>query len=209
MPLLLPFGRITARGRRLVARHRSLRWMPVLAASLAVVSSVTAHHRRIDAERRAWGDTVAVWTAAGNLAPGDPLVAQRREVPVALVPDDVFAAEAIPDDQVARQHVADGTIITAVDVAAGGGPEALIPIGWRGVPIDEITISGASVGDRVDVVSDGIVVATSALVIRRDGGAMMVAVPADAAPLVALANQSGVALLRIPPGEGELRPRAG
>ena len=197
-----PLGRITTRVRRLTARHPRLRWLPVITAAIAVLLSSAAHHRRVDAERRAWGETVPVWVATSDIAPGDSITVERRQIPVALTPDDVIIAEAAPPDAVARQRLGAGRIVTGVDLAAGSGSDALIPVGWRGVPVDEVTASGAAVGDRVDVVSDGMVLAAAALVTGRDGGVVTVAVPADAAPLVALANQSGVALLRLPAGAG-------
>jgi hypothetical protein len=54
------------------------------------------------------------------------------------------------------------------------------------------------VGDRVTVVADGSVIAEAGLVVGVGEGATSIAVPAERGPLVALADESGVRLLRSP-----------
>lgn len=201
MSLLSPIRRLTTHRRRLVARHPRLRWLPVVAASLAVVASVATHQRRSVDVRDAWGTTTAVWIATDDLGPGAPLAVERRDVPLALAFDGALAADARPEEYLVRQQIVAGSIVAAVDVAQGDGLDALIPAGWRGVAIEESPSSGARVGDRVDVVSDGVVLASDALVADRRDGVVVVAVPSGSAPLVALAGRTGVALLRVPAGE--------
>ena len=71
------------------------------------------------------------------------------------------------------------------------------PPDWLVAPLRESLPSGAAVGERVQVVSDGFVLATEAVVIDHVDGVTLVAVPPDVAPLVPAASDS-VALLRAP-----------
>lgn len=149
--------------------------------------------------REAWGDTVPVLVARRPLAPGDPLAGNVDEVrwPAALVPSG--RAAGVPAGAVARRRVSAGFPLAGADVAARPAPLGLVPDGWLAAPLVESPRSGADVGDRVRVVADGVAVAPEALVVGFVGDATLVATPADAAPLVALADASGqVTLLRVP-----------
>ena len=84
----------------------------------------------------------------------------------------------------------------AHDVAATGGPQALIPEGWLAVAIAEPVPSGARVGDDVAVASGGVTLADEAVVVGVGAESVLVAVPSDAAAQVAQAASTGdVALL--------------
>lgn len=105
----------------------------------------------------------------------------------------------MPAGAVARRRVSAGFPLAGADVAARPAPLGLVPDGWLAAPLVESPRSGADVGDRVRVVADGVAVAPEALVVGFVGDATLVATPADAAPLVALADASGqVTLLRVP-----------
>ena len=104
------------------------------------------------------------------------------------------AITAAPTGSIARQHVGPGEILTDNDVV--GSMSDTVPVGWRTVAVaaDERTLE-VSTGDRVDVVADGVVLAADGLVIARQTSTVVVAVPAELAPLVAVAALDGRAVL--------------
>ena len=195
MSLRLMTGRATAGVRRLVARHRWTRWIPVAACSAGLVVTTQAYLAGAEAAREGWGERRSVWIADRDVDPGHEIDARRAELPRAAVPDAAIASDATVAGRVARQRIHAGEVLTASDVA-GVGRVSLLPEGWRGVAVTESPPSGASVGDRVDVVSDGEVIAAGAIVLDQLNGAVLVGAPRDLAPLIALADASGVTLLR-------------
>jgi len=196
MSLIMVVGRQTTRVRRLVARRPWLRWVPITVCALGFTASVVSHRDDVERARDAWGDQVEVWVADAELDPGRPVVARSRRMPLAVVP--AGAVDDDPDGAIARQRVGPGEIITATDLARGSPPGSLMPNGWLAVPVDESTPAGAQVGDRVRLAADGVTIADDAIVVAMVDEVPLVAVPADLAPLVALANDSGVTLLRAP-----------
>jgi hypothetical protein len=168
---------------------------------VALAASVAAavHHRmmRLDAERAAWGAKAQVWVSDGIHAIGDEIAAVRSEVPAAVAPADAVGDS--PIGMVARQRIGRGEIITDGDVMAPGDEDALVPAGWLITPLDESTPSGAAIGERVQVVSGGYVIADRGVVVGFVEEVTLVALPADIAPLVPAAAESAVVtLLRIP-----------
>lgn len=190
-------GRHTARVRRVLAHHRWMRWVPLVAGCSGLVFAVHGYSSGVDAVRDAWGETRTVWVADRDHEPGESLAASARELPVVAVPADAMSVDEPVDGRTVRQRVTSGEVVTDTDIA-GRGTSSLIPDGWRAIAISEAPSSGASVGDVVDLVSDGVVIADRAIVIDHLDGAVLVAVDADAAPLVALAVDTGVTILRTP-----------
>ncbi len=196
-----PLTRLAVRSRRAVARHRWLRRVLVLAAAVVVASSTFSRLEGVDAARAQWGDTVDVLVATGETAPGEVLRVEVRSLPAAMVPAGSIATDGAgrPDDPlVARQRVTDGEVVVDADVTVAG-PLGLVPDGWLAVPVVESPASGAATGERVQVASEGVVIAAEALVVGHEGDATLIAVPADAAPLLPLASTDGtLAVLRRP-----------
>ena len=184
---------VAIRLRRLHARRPWIYWALVVLVTIAVGVRVLAHVEAVDAERRAWGEVVSVYVATADVAPGEAVLAERRELPAALLPERP-ASEV--DGAVARQRISVGEIVTATDLAPVTGPLALVPAGWLAVPVVESPTSGAVVGDRVQVVADGVVLSAEAMVVGHSPDATLVAVRADEAPLLPAADR--VALLRVP-----------
>ena len=180
--------------RRLLVKRPWIYWLTVAVAAAGAGGSVLERSDRIDAQRAAWGATQGVWVATSDHGPGDPLSAERRDVPSAVVPD---GAVNDVDGLSARQHLAAGEIVHSSDVVALTGPQALTPTGWLVVPVNESPVSGAVIGDRVRVVGDGVVLSAAAVVVGHHDGSTLIAVPTDEAPAVA-ALATGVTLLLIP-----------
>jgi hypothetical protein len=193
-------GRVSNRASRAASRRRWLRWLPSIALAIVVVASADHLERRADAHRESWGATVHVWVADHDLAAGDLPSATRRRVPVSVVPDAALGDDVPLVERVLRRPVGAGEILTTADVVVGSGPLAAVPAGWRAVPIGERVPSGALVGDRVDVASDGLVVVADAVVVERFADVTLIAVPSDRAAMVALADTNGITLLRSPFG---------
>lgn len=187
--------------RRILVRRPWIYWLLVALAALGAAASMLERSDRVDAARDSWGRTRTVWVATVDHAPGDELAVERREIPAAAVggdPVDAVDGDAI-DGLVARQHVGDGEIVNRSDVVALGGPQALAPADWLVVPILESPPSGASVGDRARAVADGVVISDEALVVGHHADATLIAVPAEVAPLVPAAADSGrLTLLLVP-----------
>ena len=180
-----------ARLRHVLARRPWLYWSAValLAAGIGVAAASAV--AGVDDARRAWGDTRSVVVAVAELAPGDPLSGRTelRPHPAPMVP--ASALTAVPPSAVARQRVAPGEVLVELDVVAGHLPVALVPPGWRGVPVAEPVPSGAVVGDLVVAASGGGIVASDGVVVARTESTVVVAVPAADAPAVAAAANAG------------------
>ncbi len=187
---------VGVRIRRTLAKRPWLYWIVVAGLAVSIGASVLERVDRIDRARSAWGETRRVLVATADIDPGQPIAAEWRSLPVAGVPPRAIRTEP---DGVARQHVSAGEIVTEVDVADGEAPLALVPDDWLVVAVVESPGSGAEVGERVVVASEGVVLAGDALVVGHVDGATLTAVPAGTAPLLTLAAESAhLSLLRRP-----------
>lgn len=193
-----PLNAAAVRLRRLLVRRPWIHWALVVAAGTGAAATALDHADRVDAARRSWGETATVHVAATTLEAGDPVRTTATEIPSALVGDHVARASEL-DGAVARQRIAAGEIVSSVDVVPRPGPTALIPDGWLGVPVVESPASGADLGARVVVVSDGFVLGQRAIVVGRTDDVTLIAVPAEVAPLLPAAAQGGnLTLLLVP-----------
>lgn len=188
--------------RRLVARRPWIHWLLVLALAAAAAAQVGGRLGEVDDARDAWGTTRPVLVLTRPAAPGEPVVAAVAEVPLALAPpgaiDPSMAGDTTAGDMVARQIVGEGDILTHVDVV-GSGELALVPPGWLAVPVVESPPSGAAAGDRVQLVSEGIVLAADAVVAGHHDDVTLVAVPAGVAAAIPAAAAAGtLTVLRAP-----------
>jgi hypothetical protein len=191
-----PVSTIIVSTRRVLVRRPWVQWVLIIAVATAIAASVQARLRQVDAQRDSWGSTRTVFVAAGSIEVGEPLRLERRGVPEALVPPGAIERA---DGTVARQRIGVGEIVTDVDVVADRGPRAMVPEGWLGVPVVESPRSGAQVGDRVQLVSDGFVVSTDAIVVGRLDDVTLLAVPGAEAPLVPAAATAGSLTLLLKP----------
>lgn len=192
----MSFVHPTVAARRFLARHPSAYWVAVVVLAAGAAVAVHGEVRALRDARAGWATRAEVWVALSETEPGEPVRARRVEVPAALASP---AAADDPRGGVARHRISAGEIITATDVGDLSGRLALVPDGWRAVSIVEAPRSAARRGDRVDVVSDGVTIAAAAIVVGHHDDVTLVAVPADAGPLVALAGSSAaITLLGIP-----------
>lgn len=192
--------------RRLLARRPWIQWVVITAVAALVAGSVHARLQQVDRQRDSWGSTHTVLIATGLTEVGQPIDAERRDLPTAMVPDGALDpaaddADAARDAErlIARQLVGPGEIVTRLDVVAERGPQAITPEGWLAVPVVESPRSGAALGDRVQVASDGLVISADALVVGLLDDVTLLAVPAAEAPLLPAASAAGALTLLLRP----------
>ncbi len=168
--------------RSFLTRHVRVRRLLAGTLALLAASVVWSRAASLDQERRAWGDTRTVWLS-DRTAAGDPVVGRPVRAPLALVPTGAVSTD--PTGALAHRHLAAGEIVTELDLRRDG---SMPGTGRRGVsiPADDSTLP-ASIGDVVDVVSDGRIVSRDAEVMRTTPTAVVVAVDVDDAAAVAAA----------------------
>lgn len=180
--------------RRLVARRPWIQWLLIVLIALGVTAEVADAMAGVAAARRSWGTSATVWVATADASPGAPVHVEPIEVPVAIRPPH---AARDPQGAVARHQIGGGEIVTTLDVVDADGSPA--PPGWLVAPIRESLPSGATLGERVRVASDGFVIAEEGIVVGFVDDVTLVAVPPEVAPLLpAASDTTTVALLRTP-----------
>lgn len=180
--------------RTTLARHPLLWWAAV--GALAVLCGVLAAGalRRVDEARASWGTTRVVWVASAAAAPGDALVAERREYPVAMVP--ASAVTSSPAGAMARERIAGGEVIVAGHISLGG-VAGLVPTGSVGVAVP-LRSPQLHTGDGVAAFANGQRLADG-IVVRIDDDQVVLAIPADAAPGLTMAVPAGAVVLALLP----------
>ncbi len=186
---------LLARVRLMVARHPWIYWFVVAVIAGAVGLGAAQALAGVDAARRSWGEQESVWMASAAIEPGQPIVADRRDVPRAVVPPGALGVP--PDDAVARQRIGPGEIITDTDVAARGSA-GLVPDGWVAFAVPA-SVEHYATGDHVNVYSGDQLVAAG-VAVGRGESELMVAIPADAAPAMTTALLADAVTLGLTPG---------
>jgi hypothetical protein len=181
--------------RLMVARHPWTYWFVVAVVAGGAGFGVAQGMARVDAARRSWGESATVWVASAAIEPGQPIAADRRDVPRAVVP--VGAVDEPPRDIAARQPIGPGEIITGSDVARGG-TAGLVPDGWVAFAVPA-SVERFATGDHLNVYSGDQLVAAG-LVVDHGESELMVAVPAEAAPAMATALLADAVTLGLTPG---------
>ncbi len=180
--------------RLMMARHPWVYWLAILAIACTVSIGTARALGEVDAARRSWGQQQTVWTATIFIDPGQPITADRRDVPRAFVP--AGAVVDSPNSSIARQRIGPGEIVTAADVAATG-TAALIPAGSVAFAV-ATTVDHFAIGDHVVVYAGDQFVAAGAIVGDSESE-LLVAVPADAAPAMAAALLADAVTLALSP----------
>ncbi|MFT3852924.1 MAG: hypothetical protein QM733_09325 [Ilumatobacteraceae bacterium] len=180
---------VVARVRLFLVRHPWVWWAAIAVVAIVVGVSVGGAVRRLDEERRSWGEPRQVWVAMADTAPGEPIVADARTYPVSMVPAGALDA---PPAGAARQRIAAGEVIVADDVTTTGTP-GLIPPGWVAVPVAQRS-PVAHVGDEVAAFADGRHLADG-VVVAVDADQVVVAIPAESAPAVTQAVPGGAVVV--------------
>jgi hypothetical protein len=183
--------RFTTRLRISAAQRPWIRWLLIAGLALAVGATVAAQFERMEQARTSWGETVTVFIARRDLAPGEPLAIEKVELPAVAVP--ASALSTLPADATARQRIATGEVVVAGDVTEGVGPAGRAARGTVVVAVRDPLVVTAPLGARVAVFADGIVLAASAEVVHLDADVVYVAVAESEGPTVAAAAQQQAA----------------
>ena len=186
---------LLARARLAVARHPWAYWLAIGVMAGAVALGAARAMAGVEAQRQSWGEQQAVWVAAVATEPGQPIHADRREVPRAVVPSD--AVREPPGDAIARQRIGAGEIITAVDLTVRG-PASLIPDGWVAFPV-AASVDHFAAGDHLRVYAADRLVATG-VVVDHTESELMVAIPVENAPAMAAALLADSVTIALTPG---------
>jgi hypothetical protein len=154
----------------------------------AQLASTQAGAARARAE---WGTARVVWVAARDAAPGDSVIADSRQYPVAMVP--ATALTTPPAQPVAARHIAAGTVLVAADLL----DDTSVPLGWVVFGVATAGVPSLHAGQGVAIfaagqrVCDGITSSDATELVE-------VAVPPDCAgPLSAHLLEGSVVLARL------------
>ena len=145
------------------------------------------------------GATVVVLVASHNIRLGDAITSQlfvtRTFVRSAVAPT---ALHAVQLGLVAQQTISIGELLTTTNTGTSTSTQLQLPIGFRSVAIvPPAALPPMQVGNHVDIIANGIVLAADALVLGliEDTIGVIVAVPADLSAAVASAAAIGDATL--------------
>lgn len=199
-----------------LGRRPVLWWLAALLLSGLTAQVVMGALARAEAGAARYGTTRAVLVTTRAVDAGevlDPGAAEVRDVPAGFVPPGAVGVDALGSR--ARETLHAGEVVHGGRLAPGGlsAVAALLPPATRGiaVPTDAGTLP-LVVGDAVDVLATvaelteftggppTATLATGALVVDVQEGAVTVAVPEDDAARVAYAVTTGVASLTLTPG---------
>ncbi len=162
---------------------------------------------RMQSETKSLGATVVVLVASHNIGPGDAITSQlfitRTFVRSAVAPT---ALRAVQLGLVAQQSISIGELLTTTNTGTSTSKQLQLPAGFRSVAIvPPAALPPMQVGDHVDIIANGVVLAADALVlslIENTPGAVtgvvtgvIVAVPAEFSAAVASAAAIGDATL--------------
>jgi len=162
---------------------------------------------RMQSATRSLGATVVVLVASHNIGPGDAITPQlfvtRTFVRSAVAST---ALHAVQLGLVAQQRISVGELLTTTNTGTSTSTQLQLPIGFRSVAIvPPAALPPMQVGDHVDIIANGVVLAADALVlslIENTPGTVtgvvtgvIVAVPAELSAAVASAAAIGDATL--------------
>ena len=158
---------------------------------------------RMQSATKSLGATVVVLVASHNIGPGDAITSQlfvtRTFVRSAVAPT---ALHAVQLGLVAQQRISVGELLTTTNTGTSTSTQLQLPIGFRSVAIvPPAALPPMQVGDHVDIIANGVVLAADALVLSlmqnttSEVIGVIVAVSADLSAAVASAAAIGDATL--------------
>lgn len=188
---------VAASARLFLARRPWVYW--TLVAAFAAILAMAVHLRlsAIDTARASWGSTRSVLVADRAMMPGDPLSVSPSERPLAAIPQG--ALSAIPDGARVRQRIAAGEVLVDVDITPVAGPAGRADPDTVVVAVADPLARAVTIGTRVQVAADGLLLATDATIVELVDEIIYIAVEPRAAPAIAAAAQANlVSLLYLP-----------
>ncbi|MFA5774913.1 MAG: SAF domain-containing protein, partial [Ilumatobacteraceae bacterium] len=186
------------------------RVIAMCAGFASVVFLISIIHLQTQRQRLAANFTAFV--ATRDIASGEPVT--NDLVRSIRVPASLIAATTVTDlgqSSYAKQDIGVGEQLTSTNIAEDLSSIASIPDGWRTIAITSSTpLPPMSPGDRVDVIANGVVLVSNAVVVSTSGELsskesmiaitfVIIGVPAESAPQVATAASLGDATLVVAP----------
>jgi hypothetical protein len=164
---------------------------------------------RMQSATASLGSTTPVLIATSSIKPGDIITDQLFSLHT--LPRSAVAPTALHDvqfDLVAQQSISIGELLTTTNTSTTASQQLLLPTGFRSVAIvPPAALPPMQVGDHVDIIANGVVLAANALVLslmENTTGAVIgevvgviVAVPAELSAAVASAAAIGDATLAV------------
>ena len=154
---------------------------------------------RMQSATASLGLTTPVLIASSNIEPGDIITSQLFSL--RTLPRSAVAPTALHNLQtglVAQQSISIGELLTTTNTGTSTSRQLQLPIGFRSVAIvPPAALPPMQVGDHVDIIANGVVLAADALVLSliEDTIGVIVAVQADLSAAVASAAAIGDATL--------------
>ena len=154
---------------------------------------------RMQSATASLGLTTPVLVASSNIEPGDIITTQLFSL--RSLPRSAVTPTALHDLQiglVAQQSISIGELLTTTNTGTSATQQLQLPAGFRSVAIvPPAALPPMQVGDHVDIIANGVVLAADALVLGliEDTIGVIVAVPADLSAAVASAAAIGDATL--------------
>jgi Flp pilus assembly protein CpaB len=178
-----------------IQRRAQLIAVLVVSVVIGFLVARTVHSTR--ATQQQWTSKVSILVTSRNLAAGESLTGENTQyvaLPIAIQPHE--ALTKIPADARTRIALSSRTALSTSMILRDNG-RIQIPSGWRGVAMPTDLVAPTVIaGDHVDVVSADAVIAAAALVIEvSPTNGITIAVPAEAAAVVATASRNGDASL--------------
>ena len=149
------------------------------------------------------GLTTSVLIATSSIKPGDIITDQLSSL--RILPRSAVSPTALHDLQtglVAQQSISIGELLTTTNTGTSTSKQLRLPVGFRSVAIvPPAALPPMQVGDHVDIIANGVVLAADALVLslmENTPGTVtgvIVAVPAELSAAVASAAAIGDATM--------------
>ncbi len=159
-----------ARLRRLLARRPWLYWAVAAALALLIALQVQASLAALATARQAWGTPVTVWVATAPAERGEPVRAEPRDYPAAMVPPG--ALTSAPDRPAARPiEVGEVLLVSAV----GGNAE--VGTGWVVLALPSSAAPRVVDGQRLVLFGNGATLCDGVVTTPESGSTVEVAVP--------------------------------
>lgn len=145
------------------------------------------------------GATTSVLVAAHNIETGDIITSESFSM--RTFPFSAVASSALHQLQVgsiAQQRISVGELLTSTNIGTSTSTHIQLPVGFRSVAIvPPAALPPMQVGDHVDIIANGVVLCSDALVLSliENTSGVIVAVPVEFSAAVASAAAIGDATL--------------
>ena len=202
-PVIMRIREISAANYLALCRNNRRRQQAIAGLVCCAALTFFVTMSRMQSATSSLGKTTSVLIATSDIKPGDlitPQLFNRHTLPRSAV-----APTALHDVQiglVAQQSISIGELLTTTNTGTSTSKQLQLPVGFRSVAImPPAALPPIQVGDHVDIIANGVVLAVDALVLslmENTAGVItgvIAAVPAELSAAVASAAAIGDATL--------------